>query len=349
MGVDPALPNLLGMEIKEIADQLVALDEPRYRADQILDWIYKRSVYSFEPMSNLPKGLREALAQRFCVHLPRIIKAQSATDNTGKFLFEMADGQRVEAVVIEEGKRLTACLSSQVGCAVGCSFCATGLSGLLRNLSADEIVGQLLVLQEQRGTEITNVVMMGMGEPLANYAHVMKALRIMNHPQALRMGARRFTISTAGVLPGIRRLMHENLQVNLAVSLHAPDNKLRSRLVPLNRSYPIASLIDTCREYAKHTGRRVTFEYVLLQDVNDSASQARALGELLAGLLCHVNLIPVNPVPETGYRQPSPRVTEEFARIVASHGVRVSVRKEKGAGIDAACGQLRLRDEVRAF
>ncbi|MGI6082692.1 MAG: 23S rRNA (adenine(2503)-C(2))-methyltransferase RlmN [Limnochordia bacterium] len=347
--MDSGLPNILGAEIAEITDWFIALGEPRYRAEQILDWIYKKSVYSFEMMSNLPKGLRDTLSSRFHISLPQVVKTQISRDGTSKSLLQLADGQHIEAVVIEEGTRLTACLSSQVGCAVGCSFCATGLSGFSRHLSAAEIVGQLLVLRAQRAEGLTNVVMMGMGEPLANYTNVMKAIRIMNQPEGPAMGSRRFTISTAGVIPGIERLMNEDLQVNLAVSLHAPDDRLRDQLVPLNKTYPIASLIAACREYAVLTGRRVTFEYVLLRDVNDSPDHAQALGRLLRGFLCHVNLIPVNTVDGLAYRQPAPGVTEEFARVVASHGVRVSIRKEKGADIDAACGQLRLRDEVRAF
>lgn len=347
--VGSGLPNILGAEMAEIADRLVSLGEPRYRAEQILDWIYKKSVYSFKLMSNLPKGLRQTLTDHFHIGLPQVVKVQTSRDGTEKYLLRLADGEHIEAVVIREGTRLTACLSSQVGCAVGCSFCATGLSGFSRHLSAAEIVGQLLVLREQQAQELTNVVMMGMGEPLANYANVIKAIRIMNQPAGLAMGARRFTISTAGVVPGIKRLMNENLQVNLAVSLHAPDDRLRDQLVPLNKTYPIASLIAACREYAEQTGRRVTFEYVLLQDVNDSSDHAHALGRLLAGFLCHVNLIPANPVEGLPFRQSVPEVTEEFARIIASHGVHVSIRKEKGADIDAACGQLRLKDEVRAF
>lgn len=348
LGVNPGLANIVGMGITELEGLLSSLGEPRYRARQIMDWVYGKGFYSFEEMSNLPKLLRDKLAQHACIALPAIIRVQVAPDGTRKYLLGLMDGQRVEAVAISEGERLTACLSSQVGCAIGCVFCATGLSGLVRNMSVAEIVGQLLALQEHLGLRVTNVVMMGMGEPLANYDNVMAALGLMNHPQTLGIGVRRFTLSTSGVVPGILRLAAEHPQVNLAVSLHAANDYLRNQLVPINRKYPIDALIKACREYVSRTGRRVTFEYVLLRGINDAAEHAHELGRLLQDLLCHVNLIPVNPVRDTHYKRPEKKVTASFARIVKAYDIRVTVRKEKGTGIDAACGQLRL-SEVKAF
>lgn len=348
LGDDASLPNVIGMSITDLQALVATLGEERYRAQQIMDWVYGKAVYSFQAMANLPASLRERLGQCSRITLPAVITVQVASDGTRKYLLRLADAECVEAVTIPEGDRITACLSSQVGCAMGCAFCATGLSGLARNLQADEMVGQLLALQQHLGTKVTNVVMMGMGEPLANYGHVIEALVLMNHPQALGIGARRFTISTCGVVPGIRRLSAEKLQVNLAVSLHAPNDRLRDELVPINRRYPIPRLLAACAEYAERTGRRVSFEYALLRDVNDSAEQAHQLGELLRGRLCHLNLIPANEVPGTGYHRPTEKAIAGFARIVRSYGITATVRKERGSGIDAACGQLR-RSEVKAF
>lgn len=337
------LPNVVGMDVADLAELFAGLGEPRYRARQVLDWVYGKAVYSFDQMTNLSKALQSKLSAIARIALPQVVTVQVADDGTSKYLLELDDHECVEAVIIPEGERLTACLSSQVGCGAGCAFCATGLGGLVRNLTTAEIIGQLLTLQETAGVRLTNVVMMGMGEPLANYPNVIHALRLMNDPAALAMGARRFTVSTSGIVPGIRKLASESLQVNLAVSLHAPDDELRDRLVPINRKYPLTALMPACREYIDTTGRRITFEYVLLQGVNDTPQKAHALGELLRGLLCHVNLIPVNPVAETGFRRPDEEGTADFARIVKCYGVEVTMRKEKGAGIDAACGQLRVR------
>lgn len=348
MGDDASLPNAIGMDITDLEALVATLGEPRYRAQQIMDWVYGKAVYSFRDMANLPASLREKLEQCARIALPVIITVHEANDGTRKYLLRLVDARHVEAVTIPLDDRITACLSSQVGCAMGCAFCATGLSGLARNLQAGEIVGQLLALQQHLEARVTNVVMMGMGEPLANYNHVMRALALMNCPQALGMGARRFTISTCGVVPGIRRLSEEKLQVNLAVSLHAPNDRLRDELVPVNRKYPISQLLAACAEYTERTGRRVSFEYTLLRDVNDSAEQAHQLGKLLRGLLCHLNLIPANEVPGTGYHRPTDKVITGFARIVRSYGTTATVRKERGSGIDAACGQLR-RSEVKAF
>jgi 23S rRNA (adenine2503-C2)-methyltransferase len=309
----------------------------------VFDWIYDKAVYDFSAMVNLPAALRDKLRSEMRVSLPQVVQTQNAADGTSKYLLQLDDGQHVECVIIPDMPRMTACLSSQVGCAVGCAFCATGQSGFARNLQPGEIIGQLLVSQQIRGERLTNVVMMGMGEPLANYDNVMAALRLMNDRAAIAMGARRFTISTVGLVPGIKRLTGEKLQVNLAVSLHAPNDHLRNQLVPINRKYPIAMLMETCKEYIAAVGRRVTFEYVLLRNVNDQAAHAHQLAQLVRGMLCHINLIPVNPVSEKGFSRPSEQGTAEFARIVRGYGVEVTVRKEKGTGIDAACGQLRAR------
>lgn len=307
----------------------------------MLEWMYRRGVHQFSEMTNLPLSLRERLAQEAFVSRVYPKLHQQSADGTRKFLFELADGVTVEAVLIPEGDRLTACISSQAGCGIGCAFCATALGGLIRNLTAGEIIDQLVRLQQEAGKRISNVVLMGMGEPLANYRAVLRAVRTMIHPQGLGIGQRHITISTSGVVPGIRRLAAENLQVVLAVSLHAPTDELRDQLVPLNRKYPIDILLEACREYIAQTGRRVTFEYVLIRNVNDSIDMAQKLVERLESMLCHVNLIPLNPVAETGFERPDMEQVRAFAEAIRQAGIPVTVRKEKGSDIDAACGQLR--------
>jgi 23S rRNA (adenine2503-C2)-methyltransferase len=343
MDVHHRRPNVIGMNLTELSAMLESMGEPGYRAKQVFDWIYIHGVYDFNSMTNLPSALRDRLRSELRISLPDVEKAQIATDGTSKYLLRLDDGQHVESVLIPDTPRMTACLSSQVGCAIGCAFCATGIGGFVRNLLQGEIIGQLLVLQRIHGERLTNVVMMGMGEPLANYDQVMGALYLMNDRATMAMGARRFTISTAGLAPGIRKLASERLQVNLAISLHAPTDHLRDRLVPINRTFPLPQLMDACKEYIDTTRRRITFEYVLLSEVNDQVEHAHQLAKLVHGMLCHINLIPVNPVGESGFSRPSEQGTAEFARIVKGYGVEVTVRKEKGTGIDAACGQLRAR------
>jgi len=338
--------NLYGMGLAELTAFVQELGEPAYRARQLMEWLYRHGVADIEAMTNLPKALRQALAERAYVGAVTVAHVQVSRDGTRKYLMRLPDGDAVEAVLIPEGPRRTACLSSQIGCGIGCRFCATALMGLVRNLAPGEIVGQLAAIQQESGQRVTNVVMMGMGEPLANYANVMRALRLLNDPLGFAIGARRLTISTVGIVPRIRDLAREDLQVGLAVSLHAADNETRDRLVPINRRYPIEELLAACREYAERTHRRVTFEYVLLKGVNDGSGDARRLAGLLKGLLCHVNLIPFNPVPETGFERPEPAAVKRFLEELRSRGIPATVRRSRGSDIDAACGQLRRRGLV---
>jgi len=337
------LPNLLDLSPEKLPVLIKQWGEPQYRAKQLATWLYKRKVHSFTQMNNLPIGLRQKLEAEWTIFIPQSIKEQVALDGTRKFLLQMADGESVEAVLISEADRLTACISTQVGCAIGCSFCATGHSGFTRQLTAGEIVGQVLALLERTTCSLSNIVFMGMGEPLANYDNVLSAIKTINHPEGLGLGARRITVSTVGILPGIRRLAHENIQINLAVSLHAPNDHLRNQLVPINRTYPIKELLNACQYYIAHTNRRVSFEYVLLHGVNDGEAIAHELGRLLAGMLCHVNLIPVNPTGNKADSRPSEEDTRAFTRILQCYGVQSTQRKEKGTDIAAACGQLRQR------
>ncbi|MBO8142239.1 MAG: 23S rRNA (adenine(2503)-C(2))-methyltransferase RlmN [Firmicutes bacterium] len=331
------------MDVAELEALVAELGEPRYRARQMMQWLYGHGAVDLDRMTNLPKAFRKKLAEKAFIGRMSIADVQVSRDGTRKYLLRTLDGDAVEAVLIPEGDRRTACLSSQIGCGIGCAFCATALMGLTRNLTAGEICGQLAAIQEDTGQRVTNVVMMGMGEPLANYKNVMQALRLLNDPDGFGIGARRLTISTAGLVPGIRRLAEEDLQVVLAISLHAATDEKRDQLVPINRHYPIAQLLDACREYVQRTRRRVTFEYVLLRGVNDGTDDARILAGKLRGLLCHVNLIPFNPVPETGFAPPDAAAVERFRQELAGRGIQATVRRPRGVDIDAACGQLRRK------
>lgn len=335
--------NLYGMDLAQLTAFVEEMGEPAYRARQLMEWLYRHRVTDIDAMTNLPKAMRQRLAQRAYVGAVGVARVQVSRDGTRKYLCRLPDGDTVEAVLIPEGPRRTACLSSQIGCGIGCRFCATALMGLTRNLTPGEIVGQLAAIEQESGQRVTNVVMMGMGEPLANYRHVLQALRLMNDPRGFGLGARRLTISTVGIVPRIRDLAREDLQVGLAVSLHAADDETRDWLVPINRRYPIAALLDACREYVSLTGRRVTFEYVLLRGVNDSPAAAQELAARLAGLLCHVNLIPFNPVPETGFAPPEAGAVKRFLGELRRRGIPATVRRSRGRDIDAACGQLRRR------
>lgn len=308
-------------------------------------WLYRHDVERVDQMTNLSKELREKLAAQSRIERLSIAAKERSADGTHKLLLRLHDGATVEAVMIPEGSRRTACISSQAGCGIGCPFCATALGGLVRNLTAGEIVDQVLALQRVTGETVTNVVFMGMGEPFANYAQVIKAARLLTDPNGFGIGARHITVSTSGVVPAIRRFAGEGRQFVLAISLHAATDDVRDRLVPLNRKYPIAQLMDACRVYIEETGRRITFEYVMIRGVNDGRDQATHLVRLLKGMLCHVNLIPLNPVPESGFERSEPQSVRRFAKILQDEGIKVTVRKERGVDIQAACGQLRRSRE----
>ncbi len=331
----------------ELEELLTGWGEPPYRARQLWAWLWKRLATSYEEMTDLPKGLRARLAAEFPLNLPRPGALQlDAEEGTEKVLLHLSDGEAIEAVLMREEDRRTVCVSTQVGCPVGCAFCATGRMGYVRDLSPGEIAAQVLHFARrlaEAGERVTHVVVMGMGEPFLNYEATVKAIRNLNHPQGFGLGARRFTLSTVGVVPGIYRLAKEGLQLNLAVSLHAPEDGLREELVPLARRWPIREVLKAADAYSAATGRRVTYEYVLLARVNDSPAQARALARLLSGRLAHVNLIPFNPAPGLPFQRPPwPRV-EAFRRELLKRGVDVTVRRSRGVRIQAGCGQLRSR------
>src|SRR5579883_1086756 len=360
--------DLLSLTLPQLQAWLVERREASFRAKQIYHWLYRGLVTDFAQMTNLSLALRERLAAEASIG-PVIVRSElhSKDDRTRKILLELADGKLIESVLMlypplgESSERATVCVSSQAGCAYGCTFCATGQMGFDRHLSAGEIVAQVLYFaRELRAApwaaqglpgskpidHITNIVLMGMGEPLHNYENVLRALRILNSPEGFRLGARHMTVSTVGLVPAIRKLSQEQLQVNLAISLHAPTDELRSTTMPINRKYPLKELLAACQDYIAATRRQVTFEYILLSDVNDTPEHARQLAELLAPLkqFAHVNCIPVNAT-SAAYRLPGPEAIRAFRNVLFEYGVSNSVRAERGDDIAAACGQLRTRFE----
>jgi 23S rRNA (adenine2503-C2)-methyltransferase len=340
--------GLYDLTLPELETRVAELGFPAYRARQVWGWAYRQLVLDYAQMTNVPAALREALAVESPLSRLEPVRTLTADDGeTIKTLYRTGDGQLLESVLMLYPDRATVCVSCQVGCAVGCSFCATGLMGLARNLGAGEMVAQVVGAARearQRGRNLTNIVMMGMGEPLQNYAETMKFIRIIHDPDGLDIGARRITVSTSGIVPKIDALAKEPLQLNLAVSLHAPNDELRTRLVPINRRYPIAALMASVDHYIKETGRRVSFEYALMRGINDSDEIARELATLLRGRLCHVNIIPLNPVDVLPYKRPDPEGIERFASTLRAAGIPATVRYSRGLDIDAACGQLRTRE-----
>ncbi len=338
--------NMLELSFVELEALLVAWDEPAYRARQVWEWVYVHRVADWQQMTNLPRDLRARLAEALPLDPLTALDSQVADDGlTEKTLLALPDGARIETVLMRYPAvgRNTVCVSTQVGCAVGCAFCATGQMGFRRNLSAGEIVAQVLHFARRLPAPdqaITHVVLMGMGEPLSNYDAALAAIRRLNDPAGFNLGARRFTVSTVGLVPGIRRLADEPLQVNLAVSLHAPDDALRDQLVPINRRYPLDELFAAVSAYIARTGRRVTFEYALIADLNDRVAQAQALAARLRGLLAHVNLIPMNPVPGVAWQPSPPERVRAFQQALAEAHIPVTLRDSRGASIQAGCGQL---------
>ncbi len=331
-------------------DDLRALAEESgnraYRGDQVYDWVMKKGVFDPDEMSNLPRSFGDLIRSRADCRAPDVEWKLDSASTTDKLFMRLGDGDGVEAVLICEGRRTTVCLSSQVGCPVGCTFCASGLQGLRRNLSTGEILDQFIELRRRAQSlqrRISNVVMMGMGEPLLNYDAVVRAMEVLNDPKAAGIGARHLTVSTVGLAKGVKRLASEGKQYTLAFSLHAPDDETRSELIPFPGALSISELMDAAHAYLADTGREVTFEYVMLDGVNASAKHAKQLADLLKGVRCTVNLIPYNEVESLSFRQPSPSAIDRFEAILRSRRVKVAVRKRKGHRIFAACGQLRLR------
>lgn len=337
--------DLKDLSLEELKARLKSLGEPPYRAEQVFEWIYQKKLSSFGQMTDLPAKLRDYLSDKFSVTGSVMIKTQvSKLDGTRKYLFKLSDGETVESVLIPARDRQTICLSSQVGCAFGCKFCASGLLGIKRDLRCGEILDQALGIQNDTKQRITNAVIMGTGEPLANYDNVMKAVAVLNSPHGFGIGARKITVSTVGYIPGIKRYMGEEAQFELSISLHAATDEVRSKLMPINKKYPLVELMDVCREYTKEKGRIITFEYILIKNLNSSLKDAQNLVKLLKGLNCKVNLIPFNQVSDLSFAPPSYRELREFQELLEKGGINSTIRAQRGSDIDAACGQLRLRE-----
>ena len=343
--------DIKSLQFDKLEKTVHELGQPAYRARQIADWLYQKRVQSFEEMTDLPRDFRAALAERFAFAKIEIVRVLGSKDTTRKFLFRLIDESLIETVLIpaspalygSRSDRRTVCVSTQVGCAYGCKFCASGLEGFSRNLRPNEIVDQVIAIERETGERVDNLVFMGMGEPLANLDNVMRAIRIINAPWGLGIGARHITVSTSGLAPQIRKLADEKLQIRLAISLHGATDEVRDQIMPVNRRYNLAILLAAGDYYVRHKKQRLTFEYILIADVNDSPDQARRLSRIARRLGAKVNLIPYNTVHGLKWSRPSPEQQEQFLSILHEADVPATLRREKGHDIDAACGQLRLQ------
>jgi 23S rRNA (adenine2503-C2)-methyltransferase len=339
--------DLYDLSLEELQDLVKDMGQPEYRAIQLWQWLYQHLAVNMEEMTNLPLSLRGQLVELAPLNIREPVEIQYSKDNqTTKALFQLEEGNYIETVLMMYEKRRTVCISTQAGCAMGCVFCATGQMGFTRNLSAGEIVSQVMHFARElaiKGDKITNIVFMGMGEPLHNYSNTLKALDILTHADGFNLGARKLTISTVGLVPAMRRYADERRQTPLAVSLHAATDIERNKLIPVARRWPIAELLDACHYYTEQTGRRLTFEWALIDGVNDTLKQARLLGHLIENLLCHVNLIPLNPTKEYGGRPPTPERVAAFQQELSNFGVGSTIRVRRGIDIQAGCGQLRDR------
>ena len=335
------MTDIKSMTQQELACFLKELGEPAFRAKQVFTWLH-RGVTSFEDMTNLSKPLREKLAERCFITAPMVARKQeSRLDGTIKYLWELSDGNCIETVLMQYHHGNTVCISSQVGCRMGCAFCASTIAGKVRNLRPSEMLDQVLFTQLDSGREVSNIVLMGIGEPLDNMENVLRFLELVNHPDGMNIGMRHISLSTCGVVPGIDALAEKELQLTLSVSLHAPDSETRSRIMPVNRAYDVELLFDACHRYFQRTGRRISFEYAMIDGVNDNDWQADLIAKKLRGMPGHVNLIPLNDVVESPYK-PSRRIAA-FQKRLESHGVTATVRRSLGGDIDASCGQLRRK------
>jgi 23S rRNA (adenine2503-C2)-methyltransferase len=341
------LRSIYSVQFEELQDWLNDQGEPKFRATQIFEWLYQKRVTEFEQMSNLSKELRGKLSKSFVLTTLKIVTRQVSSDGTVKFLFELHDGYSIETVVMRHDYGNSVCVTTQVGCRLGCTFCASTLGGLKRNLEAGEIVAQ--VLESQRAMDevderVSSVVVMGIGEPFDNYEQLVPFLKTINHDKGLNIGARHITVSTSGVVPKIYKFADEKMQINFAISLHAPTTEIRSKLMPVNRAWPLPKLMESIRYYIEKTGRRVTFEYGLFGGVNDQEEHAEQLADLIKDIKCHVNLIPVNYVLERDYVRTPRNQIFAFEAVLKKHNINVTIRREQGHDIDAACGQLRAKE-----
>lgn len=340
--------DILSLTLEELSEQFAELGIQKFRAKQVYEWLHKHLAMSYDEMSNLPKSLREELNEKFPLHNCEIARKQvSKLDNTVKYLFKLHDGDFIESVVMKYKYGFTICVSSQVGCKMGCAFCASTLGGFKRSLLPGEILSQLYCAQRDLGERISHIVLMGMGEPLDNYDNVMRFLALVTDEKGVNISMRNISLSTCGIVPKIEDLLKKHLQLTLSISLHAPSDELRSKIMPVNKRYPVDELLNICRKYVNETSRRISFEYSMLSGVNDSDECARLLASKLRGMLCHVNLIPVNEVAESPFKPSSPERIEKFVEILGKSGINATVRRKLGSDIDASCGQLRLKENKK--
>lgn len=338
------LKDIRDLSLEELTEHFKSSGAEAFRAEQVFQWVYQKGAWEFESMSNIPKGLRDQLHQQFVLMRNEIAQKIVSEDGTTKFLFNLHDHEKIESVLIPTPTRTTACISTQAGCKFGCKFCASGIGGWQRNLSCAEIVTQVLHVKEEalKGKKpLTNIVFMGTGEPLDNFENLMKAIRIINSPKGINIGARHITISTVGVVPKIRELSQQGLQVELAISLHGFDNPSRNVLMPVNKKYPFDELIAACREYVRKTSRQITFEYILIKDVTCTPHAVESLKKAFKGIICKMNLIPYNPVSEFGHKTPTVEEMVKFRDSLEDGGVHATIRTPRGKDVNAACGQLR--------
>ncbi len=336
--------NIKNYNIEDLKELFLEMNEKPFRAEQVFKWIYEDNVSSFSEMTNLSKELREKLDNEFTINNFNIIKKLESKDGTKKYLFDILDGNAIETVLMEYKHGFSICVSSQVGCKMGCKFCASTGIPFVRSLSAGEITEQILAVQRNTGIKISNIVFMGIGEPLDNYDNVIKAIRIINNPKGLNIGARHISVSTSGLVPKIYKLAEENIQCTLSISLHSADNIKRSEMMPVNNAYNIQELIKACKDYIKITNRRVSFEYALAKENNDNLDDAKKLANLLKGMLCHVNLIPINKIDNGKYNKSTNENIIKFRDYLNDKGIVATIRRELGSDIDAACGQLRKQN-----
>lgn len=337
--------DILSMTLEEMTQAFAELEIQKFRAKQIYEWFHRHLACDYSEMSNIPKSLRDELSKKFPIYSCEIERKQvSKLDSTVKYLFRLHDGDFVESVVMKYKYGYTICVSSQVGCKMGCAFCASTLGGFKRSLLPGEILSQLYRAQKDLGERISHIVLMGMGEPLDNFENVMRFLALITDEKGLNISMRNISLSTCGIVPKVEELLKRKMQLTLSISLHAPSNELRSGIMPINKKYDVDKLLAACRKYAAETSRRISFEYAMLSGVNDSDECARLLASKLKGMLCHVNLIPVNEVAESPFKPSSAERVERFVSILSSNGINATVRRKLGSDIDASCGQLRLKE-----
>ena len=338
------MKNIKDYNLEQLKQEIISIGEKPFRAEQIFKWLYEEKVKSFDEMTNISLELREKLKQNYSICNYKILKKQEASDGTKKYLFDVLDGNAIETVLMQYHHGYSICVSSQIGCKMGCKFCASTGIKFIRNLTSGEIVEQILAVEQDEKIKISNVVFMGIGEPLDNYDNVINAIRIINNPKGLNIGARHISISTSGLVPKIYKLAEENIQCTLSISLHATTNEKRSEMMPVNNTYKIEELLEACKDYIEKTNRRISFEYALAKDNNDNLEDAKRLVKLLKGMICHVNLIPINKIENGKYQKSSNENIIKFRDYLNEHGIVATIRRELGSDIDAACGQLRRKN-----